>query len=116
MEKITQGMKKLWKDPIALVFLIMTITFVLGKSAILIYELIVVNFIFFSLLFYYAWFQPQKLIHYFSTHDDFFKFSSQARKWFGDLNESRIFIPYMRFCAVIGLPIFSWQLYRIILK
>jgi hypothetical protein len=113
MGKLTQGMSKLWKDPLALIIIIMIITTILlGEPKILFYELVIVNLIFFGLLFYYSWFQPEKLIEYFSTHDDLM--SSRIRKSYGDLNESRIFIPYTRFCAIVGLPIFSWVLYKLI--
>jgi len=114
MEKLTQGMKKLWRDPLALIFMILIITLLIGKSAILLYELVIVNLIFFGLLFYFSWLQPKKLIHYFSTYEGFFKFASLMRKRFGDLNESGSFIPLMRFCAVVGLLIFSRLLYKII--
>lgn len=87
------------------------------------YCLAIVNLIFFGFLFYYAWFDKEKLLYYSLQWFEidlfgkrFYPEESVITKLFIKFIKSRFYTPYARFGAVIGLPIFGWMFWELVLN
>lgn len=72
---------------------------------------IMLNIVFFTFLFYFSWFYPEKVRRIFIDLFSTWNFYNRIESIFGNLEESMSFIPYIRICATFGVPFFIWLLF-----
>ena len=103
-------MKNILKKPIVYFPLFFLVIFVLFWLNIFIQTIFIFNIVFFLVLFYFSWFQPDKTLEFWEKR----WYSNLPFKKLGDFLErhkiirQKITLYYLRFCSIIGVPLFIW--------